>query len=460
MVLVPRMAGKARILVAEDDDLTLELLVTALRGVDHDVTGVADGRSALELLQRERFDLVLADVQMPHASGMEILSTLPRIAGETPIILITAYADPGAVMDAIAQGAADYLTKPVDVLALRQVVARTIERHRRAGAGGAPAGATLEPKVLLGKSPAMVALYKQIAQVAPVDTTVLITGESGTGKELVARMIHQRSRRADKLFVAVNCAALAEGLLESELFGHERGAFTGAHTLRRGLFETAAGGTVFLDEVGDVPMKMQAQLLRVLQEGEVRRVGGSEVIPVDARVISATNRDLSLEVAARRMRPDLYYRLHVMALQAPPLRERSDDIPALARHIVAQHAARTGARVPEIADETLERLRAYAWPGNVRELENALARAMAVASRGVILPEDLPPLPPAAGADASEPPGIDHDWPSLEELERRYVQRVLERCGGNKTGAAQVLGVDRRTLQRLFARQGGRPEPE
>jgi DNA-binding NtrC family response regulator len=448
------MAARARILVAEDDDLTLELLVTALQGLDYDVTGVPDGRSALELLQREPFELVLADVQMPHASGMEVLSVLRRTASETPIVLITAYADPGAVMDAIAQGAADYLTKPVDILALRTIVARTIERQRRASVSRPPADAGLEPKMLLGKSPAMVALYKQIAQVAPVDTTVLITGESGTGKELVARMIHQRSRRAANLFVAVNCAALADGVLESELFGHERGAFTGAHTLRRGLFETAAGGSVFLDEVGDVPMRMQAQLLRVLQEGEVRRVGGSEPIPVDVRVISATNRDLSGEVAAQRMRPDLLYRLDVLSLRVPALRERADDIPELAWHILAQHAARTGARLPELAGETLERLRAHAWPGNVRELENVLARAMAASSRGVILPEDLPPLPGAAPEVAAR--GIDHDWPSLEELERRYVQRVLERCGGNKTGAAQVLGVDRRTLQRLFAGLGGR----
>jgi DNA-binding NtrC family response regulator len=443
----------ARILVAEDDDLTLELLSTVLRAAGHEVTAVRDGREALDHIEHAPFDVVVADVQMPRASGLEILDALTARGAGTPLVLVTAYANPGGAMDAIARGAADYLAKPVDVVALRVTVARALERARLAGENRELRTAAAEPKTLIGTSAPMLALYKQIAQIAPTDTTVLITGESGSGKELVARVIHQRSARAAGPFVAVNCGGLAEGLLESELFGHERGAFTGAHAQRRGLFEQAAGGTVFLDEVGDVPLKMQGQLLRVLQEGEVRRVGGDAVIRVDVRVVSATNRDLSVEVAEQRMRGDLYYRLNVVALHVPPLRQRGDDVDVLARHLVARHAARIGRPVPDIAPEVLARLRAHAWPGNVRELENALARAVAMSSRGVILPEDLPAV--VSGERAAGAEAIDRGWPTLDELEQRYVDRVLERCGGNRTDAANILGVDRRTLQRLLARRTG-----
>jgi DNA-binding NtrC family response regulator len=452
------MADKARILVAEDDDLTLELLATVLRSAGHDVTAVADGRDALDEIARSTFDLVVGDVQMPRASGLEILDALIARSPETPLILVTAYANPGAAMDAIARGAADYLAKPVDVVALRTTVARTLERKRLAGENRQLRRAAVEPKTLIGTSPAMLALYKQIAQIAPTDTTVLVTGESGSGKELVAQMLHARSGRAAGPFIAVNCGGLAETLLESELFGHERGAFTGAHAQRRGLFESANGGTVFLDEIGDVPLKMQAQLLRVLQEGEIRRVGGDAAVSVDVRVISATNGDLAADMAEGRMRRDLYYRLNVVALHVPPLRQRGDDVATLARHFVARHAAQIGRAVPEIAPETLARLQAHAWPGNVRELENALARAVAMSSRGIILPEDLPAVVsgrPAEGASA-----LDDGWPTLDEVERRYVDRVLERCDGNKTDAANILGVDRRTLQRLLARRAGKPDGE
>jgi DNA-binding NtrC family response regulator len=448
------MGSRARILIAEDDELTLELLTTVLRAASHEVTAVSDGQVALAELRKAPFDLVLTDVQMPRASGLEILDAVNDGAPDTPTILITAYADPAAAMDAIARGAADYLAKPVDVVALRTTVARTLERRRLAGENRQLRTVAIEHKTLIGTSPPMLELYKQIAQIAPTDTTVLITGESGAGKELVARMLHKRSRRAARPFVAVNCAALSEGLLESELFGHERGAFTGAHTLRRGLFETAEGGTVFLDEVGDIPSRMQAVLLRVLQEGEIRRVGGSEPIPVDVRVVSATNRDLSIDVAEDRMRSDLFYRLNVVGLRIPPLRERGEDIVAISHHLVAWHAARIGKPIPEISDDTLTLIRRHVWPGNVRELENALARAVAMSSHGIILPDDLPQA--ISGRVEAAPATLDHDWPKLEELERRYIDRVLERCGGNKTDAANILGVDRRTLQRLFARK---PDP-
>jgi DNA-binding NtrC family response regulator len=453
---VYRMAAPAQILVAEDDDLTRELLAKVLRREGHAVVEVTDGGEALAQIADQSFDLVLSDVQMARASGMELLEAVTAHSPDTPVVLITAYAEPGAAMDAISRGAADYLAKPVDVIALRSTVARALERRRLRGENRALRDQASGKKVLIGSSPPMLELYKQIAQVAPSDATVLITGESGAGKELVARTIHDRSRRSDGRYLAVNCAALAEGLLESELFGHEKGAFTGAHVTRHGLFEEASGGTLFLDEVGDVPAKMQAQLLRVLQEGEVRRVGGSTPIAVDVRVIAATNHDLGAAVAERRMRQDLYYRLNVVSLRIPPLRERGDDVLALTRHLVARHATQIGRPVPEISDEAMARIRSYPWPGNVRELENALARAVAMSQRGVLLPGDLPPLV-AADTASSGRLSIDHVWPTLEQLQRRYIERVLERTGGNKTAAASILGVDRRTLQRLFSRDGDEP---
>jgi two-component system response regulator AtoC len=262
----------AKILIAEDDDLTLEFLATVLRGENYDVATVTDGREALDRLREGTFDLVLSDIQMTRASGLEVLETVTKEFPDTPVVLITAFAQPGAAMDAIGSGAADYLAKPVDVVALRATVARALERRRLAKENRSLRSALAERKMLVGTCPPMLELYKEIARVAPTDVTVLVTGESGSGKELVARTIHERSRRANHPFIAFNCASLADGLLESELFGHEKGAFTGAHAFHKGLFETAEGGTIFLDEIGDVPAKMQGELLRVLQEGEVRRV--------------------------------------------------------------------------------------------------------------------------------------------------------------------------------------------
>jgi DNA-binding NtrC family response regulator len=447
-------AVSARILVAEDDELTLELLEKVLRREGYDVVGVADGRAAIDKVQAESFDLVLTDIQMTRASGMEVLEAVRSTGREIPVVLITAYAEPGAVMDAIGRGAADYLGKPVDVEAVRATVARTLERARQRDKVTAGPRSTDDTRVLIGTSKKMLQVYKEIARVAPTDATVLIVGESGSGKELVARTIHERSKRTGGPFVAVNCAALAEGVLESELFGHERGAFTGAQTAHRGLFEEAGKGTLFLDEVGDVTPKMQGQLLRALQEGEIRRVGGSTAIPIDVRVIAATNRDLAEDVRRGKMRQDLFFRLNVVRVDVPPLRERREDLDGLIDYMVGRSAQKAGVAVPAISTACRERLIAYAWPGNVRELENALARAVAMAQGGVMVPADLPPH--MNGEPAPTRATIDEDWPTLEELERRYIDRVLERTGGNKTSAAAVLGVDRRTLQRLFARE--RPE--
>jgi DNA-binding NtrC family response regulator len=441
----------AKILIAEDDDLTLELLATVLQGEGYAVVTVSDGREAVNQLRVGAFDLVLSDIQMTRASGLEVLETATKEFPDTPVVLITAYAEPGAAMDAIASGAADYLAKPVDIVALRATVARALERRRLANENRSLHSAIAGHKILVGTCPPMLALYKQIAHVAPTNATVLVTGESGSGKELVARTIHDRSLRANHPFFAFNCASLAEGLLESELFGHEKGAFTGANAPHKGLFETAEGGTIFLDEVGDVPAKMQGELLRVLQESEVRRVGGSAAIKVNVRVISATNRDLAVEVNKGRMRQDLAYRLNVVSLHVPPLRVRGDDIIALTRHLASRHAALLGRPELHISEEAMYLIRGYAWPGNVRELENALARAVAMSQRGVILSGDLPPH--AASATPANPSLVESDWPTLEELQRRYIERVLEHTGQNKTSAASILGVDRRTLQRFASRE-------
>jgi transcriptional regulator with PAS, ATPase and Fis domain len=298
-----------------------------------------------------------------------------------------------------------------------------------------------------------------VARVAPTMSTVLVVGESGTGKELVARAIHTHSPRAAHPFVAVNCTALTESLLESELFGHAKGAFTGAVASKRGLFEEAQGGTLFLDEIGDVGAKMQAQLLRVLQEGEIRRVGATEAVKVDVRVVAATNRELEDEVKAARFREDLYFRINVVTIRLPPLRERPSDIPLLVQHFLAKYAARErrqdAAGVAQAATTLLAR---YKWPGNVRELENVIERALALSKDGVILPSDLPPeIAEASGATAATaaaPPGLVDDRPTLAELERRYIELILRETGGNKKRAAEILGIDRRTLYRTLEREG------
>ncbi|MCE9571558.1 MAG: sigma-54 dependent transcriptional regulator [Deltaproteobacteria bacterium] len=438
-----------RTLIVDDDDLTRQLLAHVLERDGHEVVCVADGAEAIERLAAESFDLVVSDIQMAKTSGFELLAAVRRGQPDLPVILVTGYAEPAGAMDAIERGAVDYLAKPVDIQALRATAARAIERSRMPREPVAAAG-EVGKRVMLSTSAPMLALYKQLAQVASTNAVVHIHGESGAGKELIARTVHARSRRASGPFVAVNCAALTESLLESELFGHERGAFTGAATTRRGLFEEAAGGTLVLDEIGDISPKVQGQLLRVLQEGEIRRVGGNTAIPVDARVVTATNRDLAADVAAGRMRQDLFYRLSVVTLAVPPLRERGDDLLVLARHFVARQAQELGRPAPALSEEAIAVLAAHRWPGNVRELENAMARAVAMCQGHVILATDLPSTVGAVGAPSAGAAGaIDADWPTLELLQQRYVDKVLAHTRQNKTAAAAVLGIDRRTLQRM-----------
>jgi len=454
-----------RVLVAEDDRVARDLLCEILRAENFEVDAVDDGAGAVERAQPGRYDLVVSDVRMDRTSGFDVLRAFSEQSPGTPVILITAFGDVSGAMEAIQRGAYDYVSKPFNIEELRLTVARALERRRLvAEQKAAPtAAATTKIEDFVGKSAVMLDVYKLVARVAASSATVLVTGESGSGKELVARAIHTHSPRASEPFVPVNCTALSESLLESELFGHTRGAFTGAVAAKRGLFEMAHEGTLFLDEIGDMGPKMQAQLLRTLQDGEVRPVGGAESIKVDVRLVCATNRDLEAEVKAGKFREDLYFRINVVTIKLPPLRERPGDIPILVAHFLAKLSRREGRAPATMSSEALQVLTSYNWPGNVRELENAIARAVAVAKDGVILPSDLPPeiderrRPRAEGATPNPRQtggSIIEDRPTLGELERRYIDLVLAECGGNKKKAAERLGIDRRTLYRALERAG------
>ncbi len=452
-------------LIVEDEEPFRGVVGEILQGAGYEVTLCASGERAIELAQRlpagaRPIDVVISDVRLGDGpDGMEVLAAFQRAQPQTPVILMTAFGDVENVMKAIQQGAYDYISKfPFQPRELLQTMQRALERRRlleenralkRDGRG--------RIREIVGRSPAMLEVYKLVARVAASMSTVLVVGESGTGKELVARAIHNHSPRAQGPFVAVNCTALTETLLESELFGHARGAFTGAVASKRGLFEEAQGGTLFLDEIGDINGKMQAQLLRVLQEGEIRRVGGSEPIRVDVRVVAATNRDLEDEVQRGRFREDLYFRINVVTIRLPPLRERPEDIPLLVDHFLSKYAQRESRPESGVTDAAMELLRRHGWAGNVRELENVVERALALSKSGIILPSDLPAevhggegRPPALGASS-----LVDDRPTLAELEQRYISLILQEEGGNKKRAAEILGIDRRTLYRTLERGSG-----
>jgi DNA-binding NtrC family response regulator len=459
----------ARILVVDDDAASRALMEQILAEDGHAVSACADGAEAISRLDHDgEFDAVVSDIRMVDVDGLEVLDWVRKHAPETPVLLVTAFGNVDGAVDAIRRGAYDYISKPYDVNAIKLVVDRAL-RHRRLSAENRRLKREIREKYALanvvGRSEGMLQVYKTAARVASTEATVLVVGESGTGKELVARAIHAASARSTGPFIAVDCGAIAEGVLESELFGHARGSFTGATGARRGLFEEAAGGTIFLDEIGDIGQRIQGQLLRVLQESEIRRVGESAPVKVDTRVVAATNKDLQEAVKAGRFREDLFYRLNVVSIRIPPLRERREDIPLLAEHFAARHAGERGAT---LTTEAREALLLWDWPGNVRELENAVARALALNPGGTILPEDLPeavrerwqaqrggaprpassitPPPPTAAA----PDPLLADNPTLEELTRRYAERVLRELAGNKTQAATRLGIDRKTLSRLL----------
>src|SRR5512133_858900 len=454
------MDSAARIFVVDDDTSSRELLSRILTAEGYAVTALSDGREALERVPADGTapELVISDIRMGDVDGLQLTDALRSRAPDTPVILVTAFGNIDGALDAIRRGAVDYISKPYDVDGIKLVVARALEQRRLATENRA-LRRDLRDKYrlenIVGRSEAMLQVYKTAARVAATAPTVPIAGESGTGKELVARAIHATSPRAQRPFVAVDCGAIAEGVLESELFGHARGAFTGAQATRRGLFEEANQGTLFLDEIGDVGPNLQARLLRALQEGTIRRVGTNETLAVDVRVVAASNRDLEQAVKEGRFREDLFYRLNVVTIRIPPLRDRREDIPLLAEHFAAKHGRSEGATISPDARELLV---AYAWPGNVRELENVVASALALNPSGVILPDDLPEqVRSAHAAGAVAPAGVvAPDRPTLDELERRYAAQVLQETGGNKTRAAEILGIDRKTLYRLIGERDER----
>ena len=457
------MPQAQRILVIDDDAASRGLMEQILLEDHHAVTVCSDGAEAIRLLDEERakgdeFDAVVSDIRMVEADGLEVLDWVRSHAVETPVLLVTAFGNVDGAVDAIRRGAYDYISKPYDVAQIKLVVDRAL-RHRSLSAENRRLKREIRDRYALqnvvGRSEAMLQVYKTAARVALTDATVLVVGESGTGKELVARAIHGASARHSGPFIAVDCGAIAEGVLESELFGHARGSFTGATGARKGLFEEASGGTLFLDEIGDVGPRIQGQLLRVLQEGEIRRVGESQALKVDTRVVAATNKDLAEASRTGKFREDLYYRLNVVSIVLPPLRDRREDIPLLAEHFAMKHASARGA---SITTEARDAMMAYDWPGNVRELENAVARALALAPGGTILIDDLPEAVRRRARPGEAPRGevvvdsILQGKPTLDELNRRYADRVLRELGGNKTRAAEALGIDRKTLSRLLGK--------
>jgi two-component system, NtrC family, response regulator AtoC len=443
----------ASILVADDDAVARELLVEVLTREGYRVRAAAGGAEAIRAAESEVFDVALIDLRMPDVDGLAVLARIRALDPAPPVFILTAFAAIETTIEAIRQGAYDYLSKPFRVDEIKLAVRRVLETERLVRENREfrqELRGRYGVERLIGQSPEMVDIYRLVARVAALDTTVLIQGETGTGKELVARAIHYASPRAERPFVAIDCAALPESLFESELFGHERGAFTGAVGSRRGLLETADGSTCFLDEIGELPLGLQAKLLRVLQERVLRRVGGNEPLPVNLRLIAATNRDLRKRVEDGTFREDLYYRLNGVTIAMPPLRERGADIPLLAHDFMQRYTAAAGKSLEGFTPEALALLSGYRWPGNVRELEHAVERAVALARSAVILPEDLPPEIRAEPARAPELPAPRM---TLDEVKRWYVNAVLEETGGNKVRAADLLGIDRRTLYRILERQ-------
>ncbi len=453
-----------KLLLAEDDRIVRITVRDALTDDGYAVTECADGTAAIRAIERETFDIVLTDVRLPGVDGLTVFRTVRRSSSRTSVVLMTAFADADDAVAVMRDGARDYIQKPfeIDELLIRLGRVRDeVEFRRRMEQGDA----TAQPEPLCGTSPAMERLRERVHAAAESDVSVLITGETGTGKDLCARVIHERSGRARKPFVIVNCAAIPETLFESELFGHEKGAFTGADRRRTGRFEAAHGGTLFLDEVAELAIASQAKLLRVLESSTFEPVGASRPIKVDVRILSATNRDVAVEVARGAFRRDLYYRLNVIDIQTPTLRERRADIPLLVRAFLEQIAARQRRAVPELAPEAVAALASHEYPGNVRELLHALERAVALARGGTIeLGHLLPDMVAGVGAARTGGTPSAHDLQPLDEavaaFERQYIQRALESVGGHRTRAAALLGISRKSLWERLRDAPSRPDDE
>jgi two-component system, NtrC family, response regulator HydG len=439
---------KGKILIVDDELTVRDSLRRWFRDDGYEVGIAEDATEAFTRLAETQWDLALVDIKMRGTDGIELQRRMREIDPELVVIIMTGYASVETAVTALKNGAYDYVTKPLDPDEIAHLV-RNALAHRAARQENVVMRSTIAQSIhgseLVGQSAAIRRIHEAVETVGPTDATVLITGESGTGKELIARAIHSFSQRRYHPLVAIHCGALTETLLESELFGHEKGAFTGAHYRKKGKFEMAEGGTVFLDEIGDISLKTQTDLLRVLQEREITRVGGHQQIKVDFRCVAATNRDLEELVSAGSFRPDLFYRLNVFRIEAPPLRDRREDIPLLADHFVQKYSLAMNKKITRIASRAMMRLQQHDWPGNVRELENAIERAMVVASEPELREDDFM-LRRTAGAVP--------EARTLDEIERCHILRTVEECGGNQTRAAEVLGIDRVTLHNRLKRYG------
>ena len=457
---------RERILVTDDDPVSCQLFAEVLEGEGYEVDRAQSGEDAVRRLHEEAYALLLVDVRLPGMTGLEVTREVRRTHPDLPIVVMTAFGSMEITVEAIREGAFDYTSKPMNLEELKHTVSRALAQRSTARAGRPDGrdGEDIESLgAIIGRSPAMVEVYKTVARAAATKSTVLIVGESGTGKELMARAIHQHSPRSHRPFVAVDCGAITGSLLESELFGHMRGAFTGAFSEKRGVFEEADSGTCFLDEINDISSNMQAKLLRVLQENEIRRVGGQKWIKVDVRIVAATNKDLAELVKQGTFRQDLFYRINVVTIPLPTLRQRTEDIPSLAYHFLRRYSQENGKPVVGISDDTMALLRAYSWPGNIRELENTIERAVALSNQAMLTPEDLPlevRESPAQATDVGMPSGEWSgfaDMPTLEEVKKRYIQHVLKATQGNISRAAEVLDIERRSLYRMLERYNVAP---
>ncbi len=447
----------AQILVVDDDPGMCRLLASGLASVGLSTVTATSGDDALARFGRGDIDVVVTDVRMRGTGGIELCSRIAESHPDVPVIVMTAFGSMDTAVEAIRAGAYDFITKPVELDRIRLTVQRAVrhrELHQRLFRLEEQAGQGRPVGKLIGQSESMQRVFDLIERVAGTDTTVLVSGESGTGKELVARALHDKSLRREGPFVALNCAAMPAPLLESELFGHIKGAFTDASSDRRGMFVAARGGTLFLDEVGELPLELQPKLLRALQERTIRPVGSNAEIPLDVRIVAATNRNLEEEVRRGGFREDLYYRLHVIEIEVPPLRARGNDVLALISHFISRYSAACGKSVTGITQPAAERLLGYAWPGNVRELQNCIERAVTLTRYNEITVDDLPQrIVDQKRADPIIVDDLDGFVP-MEELERRYVLKVYEATGGNKSHAAKILGFNRKTLYRKLIRYG------
>jgi two-component system response regulator AtoC len=452
------------VLIVDDDQSMAETLTKAMTRRGFVVTWKTSATEALKVLDEQDFDVVVTDLHMEGMNGFAFCERVVANRPDVPVVMITAFGSLDSAVGAIRAGVYDFLTKPFDVETLRLTLSRAVQHRRLREEVKRLRQIVSEVRGLdqmIGSSAPIQKMRELIDRIADVEAALLITGESGTGKELVAHAVHRRSRRSTGPFVAVNCAAIPEALLESELFGHVKGAFTDARVSRQGLFLKADGGTLFLDEIGEMPLAMQPKLLRALQERTVRPIGGDQELPYDARVITASNRDLEAEVAERRFREDLFYRINVLRIDVPALRVRGNDVLLLAQHFLEQFSKQTHKHVVRLSPPVGEKLMGYTWPGNVRELQNCIERAVAYTRFDELTVDDLPEkIRNYRSSDLAIAGVDDHEVLSMDEVERRYITRVLKQLDGNKTMAAELLGLDRRTLYRKLERWGATPEPE